>query len=60
MLDNELLLDVRNRLMRVEQILRTLQSSTNAIEKLLTVLKEEVRDYHLIVYNQEKINRETK
>lgn len=60
MLDNELLLDVRNRLMRVEQILRTLQSSTNAIEKLLTVLKEEVRDYRLIVYNQEKINRETK
>lgn len=60
MLDNELLLDVRNRLMRVEQILRTLQSSTNAIEKLLSVLKEEVRDYHLIVYNQEKINKETK
>jgi len=60
MLDNELLLDVRNRLMRVEQILITLQSSTNAIEKLLSVLKEEVKDYHLIVYNQEKINRETK
>lgn len=60
MLDNELLIDVRNRLMRVEQILITLQSSTKAIEKLLTVLKEEVRDYHLIVYNQEKINRETK
>ncbi len=60
MLDNELLLDVRNRLMRVEQILITLQSSTNAIEKLLSVLKEEVKDYHLIVYNQEKINKETK